>query len=100
MTASLIQESDSYKNGKIEEQEKAESVMITFLQDSREVHYLRNRINIVIQRITGIQTVWKKFLKKKENFLEILRRLWVRNSVYIFETVILPKMKKDYERKE
>ncbi len=71
MTASLIQESDSYKTGKIEEQEKSEQLMITFLQDSREVHYLRNRINIVIQRMTAIQTIWKKFLKKKENLMEI-----------------------------
>jgi len=32
--------------------------------------------------------------------LEIFRRLWIRNSVRVFEDVILPKMKKDFEKKE
>ena len=94
--ANLIQRSDIYKIGQIEEREKAEQVMIQVLKDAREVTTIQNRINGVIERITKWQRKWRAYLKRKEGFLELFRRLWIRNSASLYEKIVIPKLRKTY----
>jgi len=97
--ANLVKESEAFQRGQVEEKEKAEQVLIQVLKDSREVYAIQSRINSVLERISNIQRVWKAYLKKKEGFFELLKRIWIRNSANIFETIVMPKLRKNYTQK-
>ena len=95
-----MKESEQFQRGQVEEREKAEQLLIQVLKDSREVYAIQSRINSMLERITNIQRVWKAYLKKKEGFFELLKRVWIRNSANIFETIVMPRMRKNYTQKE
>ena len=100
LVADFVKKSEAFQRGQVEEKEKAEQVLIQVLKDSREVYAIQSRINSVLERITNIQRVWKAYLKKKEGFFELLKRIWIRNSANIFENIVMPKMRKNYTQKE
>jgi len=76
------------KEAEDEKVNKAEEVLIKFLQDSRVVHTIQSKFNLVIETITKVQNAWRVYSRRKEGFCLLLTKLWDKNYERVFQQII------------
>lgn len=67
---------------------KAEEVLVKFLQDSRVVHQIQSKCNLVIETLTKVQNGWRVYARRKEGFCLLLTKLWDKNYERVFQLIL------------